>query len=159
MSINIETKMTGFRELEKLLDQLPDRVNTRLANNAAAAGARVLQKNIKQRAPHAGLKKMKVLTSFKAAQHLRVNKKETVGMALVGFLTKKSGGLSRLAHLFEFGTSERFTKSGARRGRMVARPFIRPALASEKGAVLQKMTENLAKGLAREAAKARAEGY
>lgn len=40
-----------------------------------------------------------------------------------------------IAHLVEFGTRERFKKSGQPTGTMPAQPFLRPAWDSSKGAV------------------------
>ena len=60
----------------------------------------------------------------------------------IGFITKKddkypkvtligprysNGYNGQLAHIFEFGTRERFTKDGENRGYITAHPFIRPA--------------------------------
>jgi HK97 gp10 family phage protein len=39
----------------------------------------------------------------------------------------------------EYGTKERVTKKGAKRGKIIKHPFIRPALDSQKNAVLEVM--------------------
>lgn len=53
------------------------------------------------------------------------------------------GALMPHAHLIEFGTVERFHKSGKSVGRMPARPFMRPAFDANVDAVLAAMTEHL----------------
>lgn len=43
----------------------------------------------------------------------------------------------------EYGTIERYTKRGARRGKITAKPFVRPALDSKKNEALERMRKYL----------------
>lgn len=48
-----------------------------------------------------------------------------------------------LAHLFEFGTAQRFTKKGARRGYITATPFLRQAWDEKKMVALETLKKEL----------------
>ena len=48
------------------------------------------------------------------------------------------------AHLVEFGTAPRTTKSGASRGSMPARPFMRPAVDENRYAIIAKVRNKAA---------------
>lgn len=48
-----------------------------------------------------------------------------------------------LAHLFEFGTAQRFTKTGARRGYITATPFLRQAWDEKKMVALETLKKEL----------------
>lgn len=50
-----------------------------------------------------------------------------------------------LAHIYEYGTAPRRTKDGYNRGQIVARPFMRPALDTNKAAVMEGIKKGLFK--------------
>ena len=57
------------------------------------------------------------------------------------------GSSHPLSHLFEFGTAERYTKSGAYRGYIPPMPFMRQAWDSKKKIALDRIGEELWKAL------------
>ena len=151
--VDIGIDLSEIEELRRVIMRLNEAAQKRVFNNMAAAGARVVAKQFSRNAPAKALEKTGVLSARKAAKHLNISYRDAVGLGFAGFASP------RLAHLFEFGTQERFTKTGASRGRMPMRPFMRPAMDSSNALMLKKMAEIGAKGLAREAEKARKGGY
>lgn len=55
------------------------------------------------------------------------------------------GHRGQLAHTFEYGTVERFTKDGKARGFIVAQPFMRPALDQHKTNIVTNVPERIIK--------------
>lgn len=160
-------KIEGARELDKVLSELPLQLRRRVVANATRAGGRVLAKEMKRQAPYDPKRRRGV--------HLRdsivVRKKRgTNDIILVG-----PSNHAYHAHLVEFGTGHRtFGKArmskGVRvekrdrairvnlngrwvtlthSGRMPANPFMRRSLAIAGRAAIDKIGENLARGIER----------
>ena len=55
------------------------------------------------------------------------------------------GYKGQLAHFFEYGTKNRFTKDGDNRGFMTAKPFIRPAFDAHKDEIATKLIDGVFK--------------
>ena len=55
------------------------------------------------------------------------------------------GFRGQLAHTFEYGTVERFTKDGKARGMIIAQPFMRPALDQHKTNIVTNVPERIFK--------------
>lgn len=55
------------------------------------------------------------------------------------------GHRGQLAHTFEYGTQQRFTKDGKDRGFIEARPFMRPALDQHKTNIVTNVPERIIK--------------
>lgn len=123
----------GFAELERLLNQLPERVAKNVTVNALKAGGRVLVKGMKQRAP-------KRTGALAASPTVSSAAKVTKGksQAAVGF--KKP--VSRRVHLTEFGTEN-----------TLAQPFIRPTLEQDNAKAVAAIGQLLGRGVEREARK------
>nr|MDA3835852.1 hypothetical protein [Spirochaetales bacterium] len=81
---------------------------------------------------------IKVGTSLKKSQKGRTDRSR---------VTVYVGAAHYLAHLFEFGTAERYTKSGAYRGFIAPMPFLRQAWDSKKTVSLELLKEELWKAL------------
>ncbi len=154
-----------FIALEKLLEELPRAMQARVLNNASAAGARVVRKYWAASGPAAIFKdrnNIKILTGKRAAKKTGADFDAAVGTSLISY--KNIGvndrfTLPALASVFEYGSVDRFTKeTGAARGKMTPKPWMRPAMDSSASEVNSKMALNMSKGLAREAEKARARG-
>jgi len=163
--INLDTDFEEFSQLSGLLRELPQAVENRLLNNASAAGARVIVKYWTQGAPVSELKdrkKVRLLTGRRAAKHYNLDFKSTVGLSTIAYRNipvSDTFTLPALASAFEYGTIERYTETGAYRGSIRRKPWMRAGIDSAEGEARLKMSQNLAKGLAREAEKARAKGY
>lgn len=141
----ITGSIRGVDGLNKLLAQLPEKMEGRVLRNATNAAARVVAREARAHVPVAEGDLKKSIT----ARSVRTRKGEKAVAAVVGFKKPHSGK----AHLVEYGTGPRETSSGASRGAMPAQPFMRPAIVSAKDEVLTKFVEIAAKGVAREAAR------
>lgn len=125
--------VTGTRELERLLKQLPDVVAKKVTVNGLKAGGRVLVKGIKARAPR---RTGKLANSAVVSSASKATRGES--LAVVGFLTP----VSRRVHLTEFGTQH-----------SPAQPFIRPTLDEDGAAAIRQIGESIGRGVEREARK------
>ena len=97
-----------------------------MQKNVLASGNRAVANQVKKRAQAATTNETMrkgLITKQAAFNGLKSRNKWA-------FIVGVRKPFSALAHLFEFGTAERFTKGGARRGRMSPKPFLRPAVES-----------------------------
>ena len=85
---------------------------------------------------------IKVGTSLKKSQRGRQDRSR---------VTVYVGSSHPLSHLFEFGTAERFTKTGAARGHISPHPFLRTAWDSNKKIALSRLKEELWKAIEKSA--------
>ena len=136
-------EIVGAREIEAILRKLPDRVAKRVLNNAVMAGANVIVREAKARAPvrSGGGAKRRTATTATLPGFLRASirrkKLKKPGHVLVGPDARAFYGV--------------FVERGTRRAR--ARPFLGPAFDAGAPGALRKIGEILGRGLAREAAK------
>lgn len=122
---------SGGPALEAALRELGGKIAGRLGSNATRAGARVIVNQAKARVPvDTGALKRSIRTFTDPAGRGGSTR------------TAYAGSRARHAHLVEFGT--RF---------MPARSFLRSALDEAGQAAVDKMAENLGKGIIRETAK------
>ncbi len=130
----IDFEMKGAKELQRLLKELGPQVASKVGDKALRAGARPIVAEAKRLVPvRTGALRRAITTAVE-----RRRKGQAERVIVIGF--KKPH--SRRAHLTEFGT--RFT---------AAKPFMRPALDTKAGAALTAMGDELARGIAEEAAK------
>jgi len=85
---------------------------------------------------------VKIGTSLKKSQRGRTERDR---------VTVYVGSSHPLAHLFEFGTAERYKKSGAYTGFIPAMPFLREAWDSQKRVSLELLKDELWKALQKSA--------
>lgn len=131
-------KLTGFKEMDLVLRQLPKATAKRVADRAikkalapvAAAANGMLPKGMPPVVVEKRLNKNQ-------AKQFRGTESETVRVMFVGSPSPR-------AHLEEFGTGPRFHKSGKYVGIMRARPFMRPAWDATKQQVLDRLKADLA---------------
>jgi len=114
-----EFTITGGKEIQAVLQEMPVKFRRKALVHAFRQGAKIVLQDAKRRAPNDTIKT--ALTIARGNRRTRPTKDTVLMIAL-----KRPA--SRLAHLFEFGTRERFKKSGSPSGRMIAHPFMRPAL-------------------------------
>ncbi len=129
---DINFKITGAREMEKLLLQLGPRVANKVGQKAVNAGARVIAKEAKNLVPvRTGALRKGITVIVGKARKMS----ERVAIVTV------KGTAGWRAHLTEYGADGSPKK-----------PFLRPALDKRAGEALNKMGEVLAEGIEREAA-------
>lgn len=118
-----EFKLTGGEAIEKLLNELPRQLRRRALNNAVRQGASIIRNEARSIAKKSGLSdsytKDIVISSTRGARGL-----DKDAVLLLGVRRAHS----RLAHIFEFGTSRRERKSGGATGFIKATPHLRPAV-------------------------------
>ena len=122
--------VTGAKEIAAVLDQLPKQLQKRALYNAFKAGAEDVAEQARQNARRHGMedfaRNIKTGRPTKSQKGAQFN---PVGKQTVAVVALKKGKYSRLAHLFEYGTKDRFKNTnGAPTGRIMAQPFLRPAL-------------------------------
>lgn len=144
----LKFQIKGVEEVNRALEAMGPKNARRIGGNAARAGAREIRDEIKARVPRPGWAKDVRVRTAKAA-----DTGPTERRAVVDFKPKSRG--QRLGHIFEFGTVQRYTKKGAFRGRVAARPFMRPGLIASREAALKAMADRLRLELKKEAAKHR----
>ncbi|WDI31595.1 HK97 gp10 family phage protein [Hyphococcus flavus] len=127
-------RLEGVDELEKVFKRLPEKLRTKVILNAVRAGGRVIRNEAKARAPRDTGELARSIT----VATVKKKRRNENSLVRVGF--KKP--TSRRAHLAEYGTSTQ-----------AAQPFMRPALDTKGEAAIQAITEKVAEGMAKEAAK------
>lgn len=119
-------KTTGFKEAAKQLRRLSDTTRGEVLRGAMEAAAEPIIRSAQGRAPSAII-----------AEGIRVVNIESDGGQVTAEVGLPGGRKPWFYGLFvELGTGPRFTKAGAARGSMPARPFLRPAFDAEKGATI-----------------------
>lgn len=112
------TKVLGMKELQQALTQIPTRMQQNVLRSGNRALANEFVKSIRNNSNLPGT----VRKAIRAVQHGSMKQTK-------GFRVGLRQPFSPLAHLLEFGTTERTQKTTGRyTGRMPAQPFMRPAL-------------------------------
>lgn len=131
-------KMTGFKEIDTVIKQLPHQLNHTILQQIHA---RAVQPYIKAAYFAAPLKTGGTAESIGVIRP-GVSRAGSVGLIIAG--PRRSGRYKgRLAHLIEFGTKQRRLKgrgqyrSGTNRGTMPRRPFLRPSWDRTQNQVLE----------------------
>jgi HK97 gp10 family phage protein len=136
--MQIDFNITGLKEINALLKELPEKAQERVIKSAVRSGAQVVRKEAKRLVP----KDTGELERSIKVQAGRPRSKSKITFR-VGFEKTPDGrSPSRRAHLTEFGTSTQ-----------PAQPFMRPALDSKASEVINKMISAIGRGIAREAEK------
>lgn len=137
---NVLTVQTfGFKEMQQRLTSLSDDLKGRVAMAAAGSGAGVVRKRAKQNAQAIGL-----IDTGALVENIAIAREKSNGLQFAyrigvrGRRAKKAGGNPWYWWMHEFGTS-----------RMPARPFLTPALVSERDAALTAMKRVLGRRLTR----------
>jgi HK97 gp10 family phage protein len=135
--------LTGAKELEAALRELPKRIGKATITRALKKAAAPIEADAQLRASEtkAALGERGVSISTKLSRRQKRGKrvdKNTVEL-YIGAHSARRG----LAHLIEFGTGMRRHKSGKSTGRMAARPFMRPAWDANKGRLLEVISDEL----------------
>jgi hypothetical protein len=112
-------QVLGLQELQRQLEQLPDRMQ----QNVLRAGNRAVANELKKEVLNSG---GNVPATVLRAVSAQPNPER---MATKGFLVGLKKPVSKMAHWFEFGTGPREQKTtGRSTGAMRATPWLRPAL-------------------------------
>ena len=141
MSMNL--KMTGFKEIERALAELP-------RGTSKGVARRVLKKELKPIAqmanafwPGADDDAFKVTSRIQASQ--LSDSAKSRDRDVIDMFVGAEGGTTGVphAHLIEFGTGPRYTKNGAFRGSVSPTPMLQPSWDMHKGRLLKGMGDRL----------------
>lgn len=142
-------RVTGVKELDRLLRALPKEVTHQVLSAANAAAAKPLVEREKLLAPEGPTGN---LVDSIGVVRTPIKRANILGEATVG-PRRKRPYRGQAGHLVEFGTKKRKLKgrgqykAGTNRGVMPAKPFARPAFRQTKDAVLSGIKEQIAKKL------------
>lgn len=139
-------RLTGHKEIDAVLNGLPDVVNDKLSRVAHTRGAKLTVDRAKLLAPEGPTGNLvdSIGTIATGAKSQRA-----LGETFTG-PRRKAGYKGFAGHLVEFGTKMRKTKkSGANRGKMTKKPFMEPAWNQTKDKVELAVADELGKALTR----------
>ena len=132
----------GFKELDRLLQQLPHKVENRVLQAATQAGARVIGKEVRANAPVGSGKRSPASSEYgRLSKNIKVQALKSVrakgrrGSRI--FTGKAFWGM-----FLEFGTRH-----------IAARPWFRPAIDRAVPSAIKKLQVALGRGIEREAKK------
>jgi len=129
--------VAGLKELNKALQQLPDKLQDKAIKNAMAAGARVIRKEAKRLVPvETGTLQESIVVSRTVQQKGR--RRTIKGGVVVGIKDEARF----YAHLIEYGSSN-----------SSAHPFLRPALDNQSRAAINKIGPKIGSEVEKQARK------
>lgn len=151
-----ELHVSGLVELDKLLKELPAKIEGRIMRGAMRAGAKVFADRAKQMVP---VKSGQLRDSIKVSTRSRRGR--------VSATVRAGGKTAFYAHMVEFGTARHFIKPRKRKSLFFAgiarevvdhpgsapKPFMRPALDGGQVEAVNAAADYIRKRLAKEAAK------
>lgn len=131
--MEVEIKAEGFKELMESLDTLcTPGIQKKLIQNAVKEAARPVKADAELRL---GKDKGYIAAGMPRRRYWGADTIASIG---IGLVAKHWPLIFR-----EYGTIERYTKKKARRGKIMAHPFLRPALDSKKNEALDRMKSYL----------------
>lgn len=131
--------MEGMKEVQKALEQLPDKLQDRAVKNAMASGARLIRNEAKRLVPVGpGPSHLKDMIVVSRTVQVGGKRKSLKGEVVLGI--KDEGRM--YAHLIEFGASH-----------MRAQPFMRPALDNKHAEAMRVIGTKLGKEVEKQARK------
>lgn len=138
MAVDMKIRVEGVNLLLHRLDNLSLGLRNRIHKRAVTKGATVIRKEVRKQTPvgpTGNLKKSVASVIRKYGQDRFV--------AVIGHSWPEGAH----AHLIEYGTQLRSTKSGKSTGRVPPNPFMRRSLNATAEAALEVVRQELAKGL------------
>ena len=136
--------LTGDKALDAALAELEPKMQKKILRKATRESAKLAMANIARRAP---VKTGRLRDSFKVRSRKRSRKnKHSVGVSIIA--PEPGGDIPYYAVMIEYGTKNRFHKSGKFVGKMREdRPFIRPGLYESGPEVKAKYHEEIRRNL------------
>ena len=135
---SFNVKITGAKELDKLLKMLPQRMSRKIVRAALRKAARPMLKDAK-----AGIPKKSKQNSGKTRRDLKIRNipnSKPLAVAIAG--SRAKNGRDYIMRFLEFGTVKQ-----------TARPFLRPAFDKNAEKALRILVEEIKTRLLKEAAK------
>lgn len=165
---NTSVAVTGLADLNRLLQQLPAKVEAKVLRGGLRAGAKVIADEAKRlcpESPPSATAKKYGATSGELRRSIRVSMRSRRGV--VQAFVKAGNKRAFYAHMVEYGTARHWIKPKSRKSLLVARafreavdhpgakrrPFMRPALDSKSAAAIEAMADYMRARLPKEFAK------
>jgi HK97 gp10 family phage protein len=148
----MDVKIEGLKELDAAIRQMTDNVQGRLLRQAANAGAQVIRKEARAKAPKdTGLLRKNIVVGRSRRQSAKG--KETYNVFLKKEKrtfadTKANRRKNRVGKKYEVDGPAfygKFIEMGT--SKMPARPFLRPALEGKRGEAIAAFREKMAEGI------------
>lgn len=136
--MNTKLTLTGVKEIDGVLKGLPLQINHRVMQAAHADAAKPLVERAKTLVPNGASR------TFRTEKSIGVLKSSFAAAGSLGEITvgpRRGEYKGNAAHLIEYGTKARYTKKGAARGKMTAKPFMLPAWEATKDIVIGKIND------------------
>jgi len=142
-------ELHGMKELMDAMEQLPTMsMKKTVVRNALKKAALPIKEAAKANAQSLPFDSKSIAESIKIGTSV---KKSQRGRQDRSRVTVYCGSSHPLSHLFEFGTAERFTKTGAARGHISPHPFLRTAWDANKKIALGRIGEEMWKAILKSA--------
>jgi len=142
-------ELHGMKELMDAMDELPTMsMKKGVVRNALKKAALPIKEAAKANAQSLPFDNKAIVDSIKVGTSL---KKSQRGRQDRSRVTVYVGSSHPLSPLFEWGTSERFTKTGAARGHISPHPFLRGAWDANKKIALGRIGEEMWKAILKSA--------
>ena len=141
MSRTTDNQISGVEELNRTLKWLEEKQQRRIMGNAMNRTLTVIQKAIRAEAPRGNRTSERVGVALHKGIGKRVSRHKGKPVVGTAGANVKAKGSKRVPHnwLVIFGSVQRFTKTGANRGRMPANDFVGRGIAKSKQRAFQKM--------------------
>lgn len=136
--MKVTARVSGFKELDAVLKELPQTMQKQVLAGAVAAGARVIRREVKAATPVGQDPSPASQKYGRAKDNVRIARLRRIRRAVAGY--RVSMGRAFWMTWYEFGSSHQ-----------PARPFFRPAFERASSEAIKAMRENMAKGLERAA--------
>lgn len=151
----LKVKITGFRELNRKLKQLPIKIEQKVLGRAALAGAAVVRKDARRRAPKkTGLLRKSIVSRKKRGKYFGEVLYQ-IGPTVSAFYGQfiESGFVATGPKKRGLTFRESRGRAKLRNKHYPAKPFLRPAFDENTKKIIDAMKIRLQKGIETEAAK------
>jgi hypothetical protein len=144
--MDVRMRLTGVKEIDRVLLGLPRQVNHKLLQQAHTQASKVLVEKAKLLAPEGP--NGNLVDSIGTVRESFAKSSE-LGLVQTGPRRRRGRYKGYAGHLVEYGTRPRRLKNGANRGVMPKRPFMEPAWEQTKDRVLGSINTQLGTALYR----------
>lgn len=140
--MDVRLRLTGHKEIDRVLRELPLQVNHRVLQAAHTSAAKSLVTAEKLSAPEGPTGNL--IDSIGVVK-TPIRRANAIGEIHVG--PRRGRYKGHASHLVEYGTAPRRNKRGAYRGQMKAKPFARPSWERTKNKVRESINDHLGRHL------------
>lgn len=158
MASAVQMKVEGLKEIERMLRKLPQRNQKKIKRGALRAGADVVRKEIRQAIDQIPNDRLRPSGKERFKKSVGIVTSKSTWWEGKVFVGPRYSGVKHIApeaHLFEFGTDQRRTKSGESRGAIQPTPFVQPGWERSRRKAVEDTRRELVERTIQEAIKLR----